>query len=121
VPSLSRVAFYGIAHHDSNAAGFDADIRICTPLTSDAQGNIYFGYRATGANPLNIRSGLARVGADGSMSFVSVVSATASAATQVLMNCAPALSDDGGTVYVAMSRQVGVAKKPQERQECGPL
>jgi FlgD Ig-like domain len=104
-----RVAFYGLANYNANPAAYNADLQICTPLTSDAAGNVFFGFRAGGTNPLGIVSGLARLGADGSASWVGATAATSGAASQVLMNCAPALSPDGHTVYVAMKQgYVGV-------------
>lgn len=96
----TQLAFYGNSSYNANKSSFNNDIQICTPLTSDANGNVYFGYRASGANPLNIRNGIARIGADGSTNFISVPAATSGHSTQVLMNCAPALSSDGKTLYI---------------------
>jgi len=101
-PATTRVAFYGEPAYDSNPSAF-ADVKICTPVTSDPAGDVYFGYQATGSNPLGITSGLARVAPDGSGRFVTALAATGGAATQIPINCAPALSRDGQTVYVAMA------------------
>lgn len=98
----TQVAFYGINNYNANPGGF-AGIKVCTPLTSDSQGNVYFGYRTESENSLGVTSGLARIGADGSTSFVTANTATAGGASRVVMNCAPAISNDGSTVYVAMS------------------
>ncbi len=109
VPAPVRVAFYGTAAYEANPTAYNADIRICTPLTSDSTGNVFFGFRAAGANPLAIHSGLARIGADGSAAFVTASTASAGRSTQVLMNCAPAMSNDGQTIYVVMSSKIGDA------------
>ena len=109
-PTPTRVAFYGIASYNANPAAFNADIRICTPLVSDALGNVYFGFRATGANPLAIHAGVARVSPNGVGIYVTASAATAGAAPQVLGNSAPALSADGATVYVAMTVATGDSK-----------
>jgi hypothetical protein len=77
-------------------------VKICTPLTSDSQGNIYFGFRAGGLNPLGITNGFARIAPDGSGSYVTASAATSGNATQTLLNCAPALSLDEQTLYVAV-------------------
>ena len=98
----TQVAFYGTSNYNANPGNF-AGLKVCTPLTSDSQGNVYFGYRTESENSLGITSGIARVGADGSTSFVTASTATAGGASRVVMNCAPALSNDGSTVYVAMS------------------
>lgn len=102
-PPLARIAFYGNANYSANTAAFNAGVKVCTPLTSDSQGNIFFGYRTEGDNPLGITSGLARVGANGAASFVTASAATGGSAFQVTMNCAPALSNDGTRVYVTMN------------------
>jgi hypothetical protein len=99
----TQVAFFGTSQYNANKAAYNAAVQICTPLTSDAQGNVYFGYRVNGATPNGLVSGFARIGADGSTTFVSASTATGGGATQVVLNCAPALSNDGATVYVGMS------------------
>lgn len=98
--SFTQLAFYGLDNYNANQAAFNSGIKICTPLTSDAEGNVYFGYR-TGTNPLSIQSGIARIDADGTMSFVSATTATGGQMSRVAMNVAPALSNDGKTLYFA--------------------
>lgn len=100
--AVTRVAFYGTAAHDADAALYDASLRVCTPLTPDAQGSVYFGVRALSGNPQNIQSGLAVVDAGGAGRFVSASAATGGLATQIALNCAPALTADGTLLYVAM-------------------
>jgi hypothetical protein len=104
VLSPTRIAFYGIDDYNSDPAAFNADIRVCTPLTSDSQGNVFFGYRATGSNPLAIEAGIARIGSDGSTSFVSALTATGGLGSAVALNCAPALSNDDQTLYLGIRR-----------------
>ena len=102
--ATGQLAFYGQANYAANAAALNASIMINTPITSDAAGNIYFGYRVTGANPLGLQSGLARIAADGTGTYVSAAAASGDAGLgQVAMNAAPALSADGGTVYIAVN------------------
>jgi hypothetical protein len=98
----TRVAFYGLASYTANTAAMNASLRVCTPLTSDANGTVYFGVRAATANPLGIGNAIAAVDASGNGRFVSVGTATGGAATQVAMNCAPALSADEGTLYIGV-------------------
>jgi hypothetical protein len=43
---------------------YDANVFISTPITADSAGNLYFGFTVTGATPLNLASGLARIAAD---------------------------------------------------------
>jgi hypothetical protein len=101
-PTFTRVAFYGIANYNANPTGFDSNVRINTPLTSDSQGNVYFGFRATGANPLSLTSGIARMGADGSGTFVFASVATIDSAKFVAFNAAPVLSNDEQKVYAVL-------------------
>ena len=101
-PATTRVAFYGLANFNANAAAFSNDVKVCTPLTSDALGNVFFGYQATGSNPLALTSGIARVAPDGSGIYVSAFTATGGLASQMPLNCAPAISLDGQHVYIAM-------------------
>lgn len=98
---LQSVTFFGSAAYDSAPSAFNASVFINTPLTADAAGNVYFGFVVTGSNPANLRSGIARITPTGTGSWVS-----ASAAAQdpgiakVATNSAPALSNDGRTLYV---------------------
>lgn len=102
--TLGRAVFYGEAAYDAAAATFNATVYINTPVTIDAAGNLFFGFIVTGANPANLVSGLARIGANGAGSWVSAAAAANDTAiSKVATNCAPALSPDGQTVYVAVN------------------
>ncbi len=101
-PTFTRIAFYGDAAYNANQAGFDADIKISSPLTSDSQGNIYFTYRAMGSNPFALTHGLARVGADGSGTWRTTNALADSLGTTAVFNAAPALSLDESVVYTAV-------------------
>lgn len=103
--TFAAQVFYGAAAYNANAAAFDATVFINTPLTADAAGNVFFGFVVTGANPAGLVSGIARVAPDGTGIWVGVAAA-ASDATVVkpAMNCAPALSIDEATVYIAVNR-----------------
>src|SRR5262245_26349809 len=99
-----QVAFYGLANYMANKEAFDGSVFINTPITSDSLGNIYFGFQVTGANPANLQSGIARIDANGNGTWISASAAAGDATiSQVVMNAAPALSNDGQTVYVAVS------------------
>ena len=102
-PATTRIAFYGISNYNANHVAYDTTVKICTPLTSDAVGNVFFGYQVTGTNPLGLTSGIARVAPDGSVSYVSASDATQGDALWVALNCAPAISNDGQKVYIAIN------------------
>jgi hypothetical protein len=102
--SMQSAVFYGAGAYSAAKATFDANIFINTPLTADADGNIFFGFIASGSNPAGLVSGLARIAADGSGSWVGARAASNdSSIAKVVMNCAPALSLDFKTVYVAVN------------------
>lgn len=102
--SVQNAVFYGAAAYAAAPAVYDGAVRINTPLTADAQGTVYFGFMVTGANPANLVSGIARVAADGSGSWVGATAAAGVAGIgKVATNSAPALSIDGRTLYVAVN------------------
>ncbi len=99
--TTGQSAFYGIGNYTHN---LDSTVFINTPITADSAGDIYFGFVVTGSNSLNLQSGIARIGADGSGTWVAARTAAGdSGINEVAYNCAPALSNDDGTVYVAVS------------------
>ncbi|MEO5493806.1 MAG: hypothetical protein ABIR08_07240 [Sphingomonas sp.] len=105
---LQTQIFYGDATYNANPAAFDANVFICTPLTADANGNIFFGFQVTtGTSPGGLVSGIARITPDGVGTWVSAATAAGDAAIlKPAMNCAPAISADGATVYIAVNTNV---------------
>jgi hypothetical protein len=100
----SRHAFYGLTNWKAFRGAYDAAVAISTPITVDSAGNVFFGFTVSGATPINLVSGLARLGADGSAAWVSAaVAANDPTVIGVAQNCAPALSADGSTLYVAVT------------------
>lgn len=104
---VSQVAFYGNTIYANHAAALKSSIFICTPITCDAQGNLYFGFAvptASGVAGAPAAGGLARISSTGVGSFITAADASGDANMQkVVLNCAPALSNDGKTVYVAVN------------------
>jgi hypothetical protein len=97
-----QLAFYGIGNYSH--AAYDSTVFIDTPLTVDRAGNLYFGFVVTGPNPLNLQSGIARIDPNGNGTWVAAgTAAGGNGITQVAQNCAPALSNDGSLVYIAVS------------------
>jgi len=102
-----QVAFYGMTGakgYTANQSAYNAAVQISTPLTTDRSGDVYFGFTVTGTNPLNLVSGIARISVAGIGTWTSAVSLSGDgSASQIALNCAPALSNDQHTVYVATS------------------
>ena len=104
-PAVGQLAFYGIANYQHT---LDNLIYIDTPITADGAGDIYFGFLATGPNALSLESGIARIGADGSGTWIAAHTAAGDAGiTKAAMNSAPALSNDGRLLYVAVKGNAG--------------
>jgi len=99
-----QIAFYGISNYNASHAAYDNAVMINTPITADESGNLYFGFVVTGETPLGLAGGIARIGADGAGTWVSAAQAASdSSIAQVVHNCAPAVSADGQTIYVAVN------------------
>ena len=102
--TMQTAVFYGAAAYAAAPATYDAQIFINTPLTTDTAGNVFFGFIATGSTPAGMTSGIARIGADGAGRWVgAAASAGDTTIAKVATNSAPALSNDGLTLYVAVN------------------
>jgi hypothetical protein len=95
--------FYGLNNFQANPQIYKQNVQINTPLTVDARGNLFFGFLVLGSTPIGLKSGVARIAPNGQGTWVSAAAISGdSAITKVAMSCAPALSNDGSTVYVAV-------------------
>lgn len=102
--TVQQIAFYGLGNYQAAPNTYNQNIVINTPLTPDSSGNIYFGFLATGATSANLQSGIARISSSGQGTWISASAAAQdSSITEVVYNCAPALSTDGKTLYIAVS------------------
>jgi hypothetical protein len=103
-----REAFYPLANYNANPAAYNSAVFVNTPITADAAGNIYFGFRVQGTAPLPLnttQSGYARISSTGSATFVLAISAANNDDPSISLvphNLAPALSNDGNTLYVVV-------------------
>jgi hypothetical protein len=96
--------FYGRKNYKQAKSTYDNNVMVSTPITADSAGNIYFGFTVTNSTPLGLKSGIARISAGGKGTWISAADAAQDASIQeVPTNCAPAISRDGRTVYVAAS------------------
>src|SRR5262249_36977057 len=96
-----HLAFYGIASYEPRL--YDDRVFINTPLTTDSAGNIYFGFQVTGPTPLDLQSGIARIGADGTGTWIAARDAAGDPnIAKVVHNSAPALSNDESRLYAAV-------------------
>lgn len=99
----SKLYFYGVKNFKKAKTTYEQNVQIDTPLTTDPSGNLFFGFLVLGSTPLNLQSGLARVGTDGTGSWTSAATLSGdSAITEVSISAAPAVSADGSILYVAV-------------------
>ena len=111
--AIQSVVFYGTEVYNAAKSLYDSTIVINTPITVDAQGNAYFGFIATGANPAGLRSGIARIGADGKGSWIGAETAANDATIgRAAMNAGPALSPDAKTLYAVVTTDVPLTDHP---------
>ena len=108
--TTQTATFYGDAAYAAAPAAFDASVFINTPVTIDAEGNAFFGFMTIGANPAGVNSGIARMGIDGSGSWLGARAAAGDPSiVEVATGSAPALSVDERTLYVAVNGAPGAA------------
>ena len=106
-PPVREVFYTSLDNYNANAAGYNSTIFVNTPITADAAGNIYFGFRVQGTAPAPLnttQSGYARISSNGTGTFVLAGTAANDDANINLVthNLAPALSNDGNTLYVVV-------------------
>jgi hypothetical protein len=103
--ATGQLVFYGKTIYAAHQSALNAAIQISTPITADRSGDIFFGFIAAPGNDAGVVSGIARIGPSGAGAWVSAASLAGNdpGVAQVALNCAPALSNDQRTVYVAVS------------------
>jgi hypothetical protein len=106
-PTPVQEAFYGTSNYTANPSAYDASVFINTPLTVDSAGNVYFGFTETGSNPSGINDGgIARISPTGVGTYVlafSTVGQGNDGNWNPAIGSAPALSNDGSILYVAIN------------------
>jgi hypothetical protein len=103
---VQQVFYTTLANYQANAAAFNSTVFIDTPITSDSSGNIYFGFRVQGTAPAPLnttQSGYARIDPNGNGTYILVGNAAGDGNISLdSHNAAPALSNDGSTLYVVV-------------------
>jgi hypothetical protein len=102
--AVRRLVFYGARRWRAHRRAYDTAVQITTPLTAARDGSVYFGFTVTGSTPSHLSSGIARIDAHGHATWITAAAAARNPAiNSVAMNCAPALSPSGRTVYITVT------------------
>jgi hypothetical protein len=107
----TRISFYSdLPTYEGDKANFDSTVFINTPITADSSGNIYFGFRLTGAAPAPLSTsmgGYAKISSAGVGTYVLADAMVAgdTTLTRPCHNTAPALSNDESKVYVVVKHE----------------
>ena len=102
---IKTVCFYGDAEFAKAKATYEANVKICTPITTGLDGSVYFGYQVLGDTPLKLESGLAKIRPDGTAIYRSAASLAGDSSYRIVkQNCAPMISIGSGiVVYVTVA------------------
>jgi hypothetical protein len=104
--AVTRLYFYGVKNYRKDPTAYKQNVQIDTPLTTDANGNLYFGFIVLGATPLNLQGGIARITPNGTGTWVSAATICGDpTVTQAAISAAPALSPDGSLLYVVVDNE----------------
>ena len=110
--ATGQLAFYGMPTYLANQGNLNATVFINTPITVDRSGDVLFGFFVSGPNAAGLQSGIARIPISGTGgTWVSAIAASGGdpGITKVVHNCAPALSIDQRTLYIAVSNGDGLS------------
>lgn len=103
---VQQVFYTTLSNYLADAAAFNSSVFINTPITTDSNGNVFFGFRVQGAAPAPLstaQSGFARIDPAGNGTYVLAGNAANdSNIGRDSHNSAPALSNDESTLYVAV-------------------
>ena len=110
-----QICFYtNLTAYASNAAAFNTSVFIYAPLAASTNGEIYFAYSGRIPSINTNGGGFVRIDVDGNCTYVTGVGST--------MNCAPALSNDGSTVYFGnQGTLVGLDSQTLATKDLGSL
>jgi hypothetical protein len=102
-PVIGQIAFYGLTNYLANTNAYLTNVFIDTPITSDRYGNIFFGFQVK-SSFTNFPGGIARIDCNGACTWLAASNAAGdSAIKKPSQNCAPALSNDHKTLYIAVN------------------
>jgi hypothetical protein len=106
-----QICFYmALADYQTNTAAFATNVFVNTPLTADNNGTVFYGFRVSGtaAAPLSTTNGgFVRIDPQDNAQFVLAPDAAGDPLiSRDSHNCAPALSNEGSTLYVVAKASV---------------
>jgi hypothetical protein len=103
-PPVQLCFYMSLADYATNPAAFMNRIYINSPLVADTNGAVFFSFHTSGTAPAPLSTtngGFVRIGPDGNATYVLAGAAAGDRVSyKSVHNCAPALSNDGATLYV---------------------
>jgi hypothetical protein len=104
----AQLCFYmPLADYATNAAAFRSTVYINTPFVADTNGVVFFSFYVSGVAPAPLstsNSGFVRIAPDGTAIYTLATTAAGdSQISHTVHNCAPALSNDGTTLYAVVT------------------
>jgi hypothetical protein len=104
----AQICFYmALVDYMTNVATLRGKVYINSPLVADTNGAVFYSFFTSGAAPAPLattNSGFVRIAPDGTATYtLAGVAAGDSLIFRTFDNCAPALSNDGTTLYVVVT------------------
>ena len=109
---VTRLVFYGAQNFDQDPRAYSENVQINTPITADANGNIYFGFLVIGPTPIELQSGLAKITPAGTGSWIAATFATGDSNAKI-KNC-PGAHSKAGPVCHLNFRRIRLFAGPQK-------
>lgn len=107
---VHQVFYTTLANYQANASAFNSTVFINTPITADASGNVFFGFRVQGTAPAPLnttQSGFARIDPNGNATLTTSSLSVASHSITATYNGSSSFSPSTSSVLTQVVNQDG--------------